>query len=156
MKSKEYFIDRYRKQKKELESTGEIWRLCQETEEIFVEKLDEIYQSNKEGHYLNEFHRESTFNIATSLLLQKKLSIEEMQDQMDRHRVASEQNFLEQAPQIKESVSKLKTPLTISDLSQIYRWIFRKQITLDDLPNEVIKEFKESKQYKSLVDRKII
>lgn len=156
MESKEYYINKYRHQKKELEEQGELWRLCHETEQIFVEKLDEIIDRYNSHGYLNEFHRVSSTNASLEILLQKRLSLEEMKEQMRRHKIAAEESFKKESPKIKKYAHNISVPLTISDLSHIYRWIFRKQITLDDLSNEVIKEFKESKQYKSLINRKVI
>lgn len=66
----------------------------------------------------------------------------EMREQMIRHREETEAQFKADAPKVKEAALKLECPLTIIDLSHIYRWIFRKQIMLNDLPESVLIEFK--------------
>jgi len=153
MKSKEYYINRYREQKRDLEQRNELWRLCQETEEIFIKKLDEIFDRFSTNSFLNEFHKESSTKASLEILLQKRLSLDEMKEQTRKIKIASEESFRKEAPKIKKYVSNMSVPLTISDLSHIYIWLFRKQITLDDLPLKVKKEFTHSKQYTNLIRR---
>lgn len=156
MRSKDYYINRYREQKRELEEKDELWKLCQKTEELFTEKLDEIFDRYNSNSFLNEFHRESSTTTSLEILLQKRPSLDEMKEQTRRFKIATEESFLEEATRIKKYANEISVPLTIRDLSHIYRWIFRKQIGLDDLPPEVRQEFMNSRQYQSLIERKVL
>jgi hypothetical protein len=156
MKNKDYYLKKYREQKVVLEETNELWRLCHDSEDIFLTKLNEIFDRYEAGHFLNDFHKESSTKTSLELLLQKNMSKEEMIEQTKKLKASAKESFKKEAPKIKEYASKMKNPLSISDLSHIYRWIFREQISLDDLQNTVKKEFKNSKQYQSLVDRGVV
>ena len=156
MINKELYLKKYRSQKISLEESNELWRLCEDSEEIFISKLNEIYDRYEKEHFLNEFQRASSTKKAIDILLQKKMSKEERILQTKRMNEATKESFIKATPKIKAYASKMRTPLTISDLSHIYRWISRDQITLNDLQNEVEAEFKKSKQYESLIERGIL
>lgn len=79
------------------------------------------------------------------------MTLEERLAQMRRHQESAEEEFKKEAPQAKIRAGKIEPPLTIIKLSHISRWIFRDQISLDDLTAETRKEFMTSKQYRHLV-----
>lgn len=146
MKSKEFYINEYRAQRDELTKSGELWRLCWKEEKDFIIKLDETIEYYHNGSFLNDFHREHSTESCIDGLLQKNRSLEEITTQMDRHRKATEADFKKDIPAILEQAKSLTTPIHINKLRRIYRWLFRNQITLDDLPTEVKKDFMKTKK----------
>jgi len=146
MKSKKYYIGKYRAQRDELKNTSELWRLCCEKEEDFISRLNEIIENYHEGYFLNEFHKENSTAACIEGLLQKRCTIEEMEAQMARHRKSTEEDFKKEIPAVLKAAKSLKMPLHINVLRRIYRWLFRNQITLDDLSIEVREEFMKTKK----------
>ena len=84
------------------------------------------------------------------------MSLEEIKAQTERISKAVNLSFQKDAPMIKELVKNLKTPLTQSENNNIYRWIFRNQISMDNLPLAVQSEFMKSKHYKNLILKGVI
>jgi len=150
LKSKEFYINQYRKQKKELSEKGELWRLCVETEELFIIKLNNIFEEYKTDFFLNDFHRESSTLGKIGILLQKKVTVEEMKAQFERSGKEMEKIFKDEIPYVKDQLKKISSPLKFNDIANIYRWIWRKQITLKDLNESVLIEFKKTKHFNYL------
>jgi len=64
--------------------------------------------------------------------------------------------FKEEIPYVKEQLKKISTPLKFKDTSNIYKWILRKQITLKDLHENVLIEFKKTRHFHYLKEKNII
>ena len=74
-------------------------------------------------------------------------TLEEAKEQTNRLNVASEKEFAEEAPMIRKRLKTIKTPLKFRDAANIYLWIFRKQISLENLPENLRDEFSKSFHY---------
>jgi hypothetical protein len=81
------------------------------------------------------------------------MTFEEAKAQADRLERKAKKHFDEAAPKIQEDLKLLKTPIDFRDIVHIYQWLYRKQITLDMIPVDVLREFKESKQYEEFKRR---
>ncbi len=155
--TEEYLIDYFAK-KRDLERKGELWRLRVTLEE-FLSKLEIIMADtieNKKSKYFTEYHIQRNEEAQVEVMLMDKMTLEEMQEQGNRLRKESERQFAEEAPEVQAQLKLIQTPLCFEDARYIYRGLFRKQITIDLIPKEVFKEFKNTKQYKYLLGRKII
>lgn len=75
---------------------------------------------------------------------------QQAKEQADRIRKNAEQSFAADAPKVHEYVKKLSAPLEFDDVVIIYGALYRKQITLEMLPDDVLEEFKKTRQYKKL------
>jgi hypothetical protein len=84
---------------------------------------------------------------------QKPSTIEEVRAQITRLQKQSEKSFALAAPKAQEDLKKITTPLSFEYTVDIYRWLLRKQITLDMIPKDVLKEFKKTGQYKEAMRR---
>ena len=62
-----------------------------------------------------------------------------------------EQKFAKEAPEIQLQFKQIQTPLSFDDTRNIYRWLFRKQITFEMMSKEVLNEFKKTTSYKKLM-----
>lgn len=151
---REQQIRKYRAQKKAMTASGEAWRIRYQVEEDFIEQLDALISDYRNDLYINAFHRESTLTLGLEILHQRNISQEEMVAQANMLQAAKRESFMKYAPAIKEYVSRLKSPLSQNDQSNIYRWISRDQIALDDLPTEVKAECLQSERIMKLVNNK--
>jgi hypothetical protein len=88
-----------------------------------------------------------------ALAKQKPVSLEEARAQTSRLQKQSEKSFALAAPKIQEELKKITAPLSFSDTVNICRWLLRKQITIDMIPKDVLKELKETEQYKGTIRR---
>ncbi len=147
---RDYCIEKYREQKKELIKKNELWRICIETEEQFIEELDNIFIETLMFDFINEYHRKNTIKGKINILLQTKSTYNEVienQKKIEKEKGLSDKEYI---PYIKEQLKILKTPLEWDDIVHIYKWIWRNQIKFDDLNYEIQKEFKKTKQYERL------
>ena len=83
-------------------------------------------------------------------------SLEEMKEQTKRLSEESEKEFAEETPMVRERLESIETPLKFRDAANIYRWIFRKQISIDMLPLKVKDEFTKTIHYETLKNMKKI
>jgi len=83
-------------------------------------------------------------------------TLEEAKEQTNRIREESKKSFEEEIPMIKELLNLIETPLTFSDSANIYRWIFRNQISIDMLPSKVKDEFTKTRHFGKLKKMKKI
>ncbi len=120
--------------------------------------LSDKTQKNPEEHnslpprmYLNDFHKESSEKSQREVneMMKNPLTVEQMKEQIARLSEGAEEEFLKQAPEIQKIAASMKTPLRIREIASIYRWLGRKQITLDMLPLDVLEEFKQRRQYQT-------
>lgn len=75
------------------------------------------------------------------------MNIDEMKAQFAWSKEASEIEFAEAAPAAQASVKQYTLPLKPNQYFQIHRRLGRKQITLEDIPADVLKEFKKTRNY---------
>lgn len=47
----------------------------------------------------------------------------------------------------------MKTPLKFGEVVNLYRWLCRKQINLEIIPDDVLQEFKQTRQYEIYLKR---
>jgi hypothetical protein len=73
-----------------------------------------------------------------------------MKEQINRNIEESEREFAEEAPMVRERLKSIETPLKFRDSANIYRWIFREQISIDMLPLQVKNEFTKTKHFDTL------
>ena len=149
MESYEKYLEKYLLKKKELEQKGELWRLRISQEEFFSEinRLREYETDAKIHSKLNEFHIQRNIEGTISTLLMETCTVEEMRGQMKKLNETSEKEFAEDAPMVREQLKSIKTPLKFRDAANIYRWIFRKQISIEILPDRVRDEFVNTHHY---------
>ncbi len=87
------------------------------------------------------------------LAKQGPVSLERMKELGEQSRKHCEEIFARDAPKIQEGLKELTTPLSFYDCNHICRWLFRKQITLEMLSDDVREEFLRSDQYQNYLDR---
>lgn len=80
-----------------------------------------------------------------------KITLEEAKEQAEKLNKQGAARFAKEAPVIQKELGLIETPLSFSHIVHIYRWLCRKQISLDMLPKKVLKEFKETKQYEKFL-----
>lgn len=152
MKSNEEYLNEYHLKKKELEERGELWRL-RVTEDEFISEIERIRKKgieSRKGSSLNEYHLQRNEEGQIEIMLMKNATYEEKLEQAERINKESELEFAKEAPEIQKLVKLINTPLKFKDTRNIYLWLNRKQITIDMLPENVLKEFITTKHYKNL------
>lgn len=155
MKSTEEYLDDYHQKKNTLEAKNELWRLRVTGEEFIagIEKIKKYGEEARKNNYINEFAIKSHENGQVEVLLMDKMTREEMLEQMERIKKGSEKHFTIEAPEIQKKVRLLNVPLRFRDTVSIYKWLFRKQITIEMIPQDVYKEFVTTRQYLALVKK---
>jgi rubrerythrin len=150
----QYLAD-YLKKYNELASKNELWRL-RVTEQEFVTEIEKIRAWGAEArkaNYLNEYAITRGENGQVAVLLMNKLTPEEAREQIKRNAEAAALQFAEEAPQIQEQLKKIQTPLRFKDVTNLYSWLCRKQITMAMMPKEVLEAFSKTRQYQTLLKR---
>lgn len=150
MNLREYYIEKYRIQKKELTEKNELWRICVDTEKEFIEKLDDILIDSLVFDYINDFHRENSVKGQIHILLQTKKNDKEWKEEIKRRQKETEKADKEAIPIVKELLKTITTPLDWVDIVKISKWIWRKQITFNELNPDIQKEFKKTNHYNHL------
>ena len=91
-------------------------------------------------------------------MLKHPLSLEEKLLQVKRNstKESSEEEFAKEIPMVIEHLKTIKTPLKFRDSANIYRWIYRKQITIDMLPSAVKDEFIKTRHFDILNKKKLL
>ncbi|MFA6923854.1 MAG: cyclic-phosphate processing receiver domain-containing protein [Bacteroidales bacterium] len=93
--------------------------------------------------------------LAKKLLLkQQPITLEKAKEQCRMLKEHAKIGFARDAPMIQEGVKKIKPPLTYNNNVHIYRWLFREQITLEMLSEEVLEEFKQSELFEKYLELK--
>lgn len=158
MKSNEKYLADYFLKKAELEKKGELWRLRVIQEEFLseIQRLREYEIDAKTKSNLNDYHIQRNIEGTISVMLMDACTLEEAKEQTKILRVESEKRFAEEAPIIRERLKLIETPLKFRDSSNIYRWIFRNQISIDMLPSKVKDEFTKTSHYETLKNMKKI
>lgn len=83
----------------------------------------------------------------------KKVTLEEAKRQAEMLANHSKVKFVLDTPLIQEEVKKLQPPLTFEMARSIYRWLFRKQISIEMLPTGILEEFKKTEMFERLIKR---
>ena len=152
MKTTEEYSNDYFNRLNELSSKGEQWRI-RVTHEEFLSEIERIrsYEiENKKSGHLNEYHIQRNIEGMIEVLLMDKYTIEEAREQFERLREASEEYFSKEALEIKLRLERIEIPLSYRDTANIYRWLLRKQITIEMISENVFNEFVKTKYYKKI------
>jgi len=96
---------------------------------------------------------ERAIRAKAALAKQGPVSLEKMKAQAEKSRKHSEEAFARDAPKIQKGLKELTTPLSFNDTVHIYKWLYRKQITLEMLPGNIREEFLNSQQYQVYLAR---
>lgn len=155
MKTTEEYSNDYLNKLLELSSKGEQWRI-RVTHEEFLSEIEKIraYEINeRKSKHLNEYHIQRNVEAMISVLLSDIFTIEEAIEQYERIRKASEESFAEEVPEIKLRLELIQTPLSYRDTVNIYKWLLRKQITLEMISEDVFNEFTKTKHYEIIIRR---
>ncbi|MFZ4799572.1 MAG: hypothetical protein ACOYMA_18905 [Bacteroidia bacterium] len=152
MESNEKYFEQFFLKKMELEQKGELWRL-RVTAEEFLSELQRLrmyeVEANKNST-LNEYHIQRNIEGTISVMLMDACTYEEMKEQAKRLNEAGEKEFADEKPMIRERLKYITTPLKFRDSKNIYCWIFRNQISIEMLTENVRDEFIKTKHYASL------
>ena len=156
MEPNEKYLEKYLLKKAELEKKGELWRLRVTQAEFLseIERLKEYEIYSKTNSSLNDYHIQRNIEGTISVMLMDACTLEEAKEQTQRLHDESEKRFAEEAPMIRERLLLIETPLKFRDSANIYRWIFRNQISIDMLPIKVKDEFTKTRHYKTLKNMK--
>ena len=122
----------------------------------FIEGVERIRvdgEEKRKNNYFNEFAIQSSQNNSIEIMLMDKLTWEEKRAQTIALNEGKNEYFASKSPLIIENLKYIKIPLNFEDVINIYKWLFRKQITLEMLPKDVLNEFKETRQYKTIIKR---
>ena len=155
MKTTEEYSSDYFDKRNELSGKGEQWRI-RVTHEEFLSEIEKIraYEINeRKSSHLNEYHIQRNVEGMISLLLMDNVTMEEAREQCESHRKASEESFAEEVPEIKLKLELIQTPLSYRESVNIYKWLLRKQITLEMISEDVFNEFTKTKHYEMIVRR---
>lgn len=155
MKTTEEYSNDYFDKLNELSGKGEQWRI-RVTHEEFLSEIEKIraYEINvRKGKHLNEYHIQRNIEGMISVLLMDSVTIEEAREQFERLRKAGEESFADEAPEIKQRLEHIQTPLSYRDTVNIYKWLLRKQITVEMISENVFNEFTKTKHYEMIIRR---
>lgn len=155
MKSNSEYISDYLEKYTFFLKKGELWRLRVTLKEFLkeIERIREYGKEARERNYHNEYHIQSSEKGMVSVLLMDASTREEIIAQFKEHKEAADIERSKEIPEIRERIKHIQTPLKFEDVKRIYKWLFYKQITLEMLPENVLNEFKETRQYETLVKR---
>ena len=131
MKPTEEYLKEYYDKLYELSSKGEEWRIGVTPEEFLleIERIREYEICNANNKHLKEFHIQRNVEGMISVMLMDKVTLEEAKEQCVKLQKAAEKNFAEDVPEIKQRLKLIQTPLKFRDTVNIYKWLWRKQIT---------------------------
>ena len=152
MKSNEEYISDYIEKYTTLFKKGELWRIRVTLIE-FIEGVERIRidgEEKRKNNYFNEFAIQSSQNNSIEIMLMDNLTWEEKRAQVISLNEGMNEQFASESLLIIENLKYIKIPLKFVDIINIYRWLLRKQITLEMLPKNVLTEFKETRQYKTI------
>lgn len=155
MKSTEEYVSDYLEKYITLLKKGELWRLRVTLNE-FVKEIKRIREygiEQRKSNYLNEYHIQRNQSGMIEVMLMDAATREEMEAQFKTLNEDAEVERSKEIPIIQERIKHIQTPLKSEDIRRIYKWLFYKQITLEMLSENVLNEFKETRQYETLVKR---
>jgi len=153
MKTTEEYSNDYFDKLNELSNKGEQWRI-RVTHEEFLSEIEKIrvYEINvRKSKHLNEYHIQRNVEGMISVLLMDNVTTEEAREQCESHRKANEESFAEEVPEIKLRLELIQTPLNYRDTINIYKWLLRKQITVEMISENVFNEFAKTKHYEMII-----
>lgn len=153
MKTNEDYLKDYDHKLDALIAKGEIWRIrvtrqeyLAEIERLRIYEIDELKSKR-----FNEYHIHKSINCTISIMLMDRVTHEEAKKQFENNRLIREKYLMEEIPEVMEGLNKIKVPISFNNIIKIYKWLFYKQITYEDIPDDVLNEFKETEQYEILV-----
>lgn len=151
MESDEKYLKDFLLKKAELQAKGELWRL-RITQEEFLKEIQRLrkYEIDAKSGTLNEYHIQRNITGTISILLMDAYTFEEMNKQSKRLDKEAKKHFAEEVQIIRERINLIKLPLRFRDSANIYRWIFRNQISFEMLPANVKEEFSKTNHYEKL------
>ena len=155
MNSTEEYISDYLEKYTTLLKKGELWRLRVTLSEFIkeIERIREYGSEQRKSNYLTEYHIQKNQEVGIEVMLMDAATREEMEAQFKGLNEAAEVERAKEIPIILERIKHIQTPLKSEDIRRIYKWLFYKQITLEMLSENVLNEFKETRQYETLVKR---
>lgn len=111
-----------------------------------------------ERKYMNDFHRKSSEAAQKEFekMKQHPLSREKMLEQVRQGKEVAAKLYAADAPRVKEYVTNIKTPINFNDVLEMYNGLLRNQITFENIPNDVLEEFKLTRQYRRTIKVKKI
>ena len=153
MKTTEEYSNDYFDKLNELSSKGEQWRIRVTHEEFLseIEKIRSYEIENRKSSHLNEYHIQRNVEGMISVLLMDNVTMEEAREQCESHRKANEESFAEEVPEIKLRLELIQIPLSHRDTVNIYKWLLRKQITVEMISENVFNEFAKTKHYEMII-----
>ena len=104
MESNEKYLEKYFLKKMELEQKGELWRLRVSQAEFLseIQRLRQYEIDSMQNSTLNEYSIQRNIEGTISVMLMDILTLEEAREQAKKHSEASEKEFAEEAPMIRE------------------------------------------------------
>ena len=150
MKLRNYYIEKFRKQRKELALKNELWRLRFDTEEQFMYELDSIFVDSLIGDFNDELQRENYIREKCSQLLVFIKADKETENYIRKRKEETIQADLEAIPLVRDQLKTIKSPLEWENIVRISKWIWRKQIKFNDLDHQIQIEFKNTFHYERL------
>ncbi len=155
MKTTEEYLDDYFDKYNKLKKQNELWRLRVTPQEFLleVERIRAYGIEQRKRKYLTEYHIQKNQEGMIAVMLMDAMTHLEIKEQFDRLDIECKIQYAIAAPEIQERLKKIQTPLKFNDVVSIYRWLFRKQITLDMLSKEVFEEFRNTRQYEVYIER---
>ena len=105
-----------------------------------------------ERKYANDFHKKSSEASLKEVEQMSKnpLPREEKLVQVKQRKEAAFKEYAEDTPRVNAYVTNIKTPINFNDVLEMYNGLCRKQITFEDIPNDVLEEFKLTRQYRGV------
>jgi len=116
------------------------------------EMFDKIIASIKNRYPKVSFAEASMLGLA-QLANQRIFTLEEKREQADRLAKGAEKHFALEAPEVQEELKQITTPLSFEYTVAICRWLYRKQITMEMIPKDVLTEFKKTRHYEEIMIR---
>ena len=153
MKTNEEYLKDYDEKLNNLIEKGEEWRI-RVTRQEYLSEIERLRIYEKEEMIkkrFNNFHIQSNINGTISIMLMNRVTHEEAVEQAERLEKSKQKRLKEQIPVVLERLKLIKTPLSFQDAIYIYKCLFYKQITLDNIPENVLKEFKKTSLYQKIV-----
>lgn len=152
MKSNQEYLEIYDLKRKELDEKGELWRMKLSKDEFIAEikKIKKYGIEARKSSKLNNYHIQRNEEAQVSVLLMGKSTKEEMVELVNSLNEKAEEEHKQEIESIVSNLEKIQTPLKFRDITKIYRWIFRKQISIEMLPDNVRNEFIKTKHYEML------
>jgi hypothetical protein len=87
-------------------------------------------------------------------MLMDRVTREEAVEQCRRLREQEIKLNEAEIPEIIEKLKRMKLPIKFNDILDLYSWLFYKQITLNDIPEPILNEFKKTEHYKRIISMK--